>query len=126
MSIYLNGMRVPAGTGFSGLIARERKAQTIEGDLPFSPFPEVIKKEGTQALSGVPLLVDKRLLGVLCIGSKAIHAITEDDLRFLSLVGDRIAVSIERVRLYIPEKDARAQAEEDNQSNDQVLATGTH
>jgi len=122
----LNGMRVPAGTGFSGLIARERKAQTIEGDLPPSPFTEVIKKEGTQALSGVPLLVDKRLLGVLCIGSKAIHAITEDDLRFLSLVGDRIAVSIERVRLYNAERDARAQAEEANQLKDQFLATVSH
>jgi PAS domain S-box-containing protein len=126
MTVDVHGARVPAGTGFSGLIASERKPKTIENDLPPSPFSEVVKMEGTRSLSGVPLLVDKRLLGVLCIGSRSVHVITEDDLRFLSLVGDRIAVSIERIRLYNAEKDARAQAEEANQLKDQFLATVSH
>lgn len=126
ISADLIGARLPAGTGFAGLVARQRKALTLENDFPTGPFAEVIKQEGTRAVSGVPLLADKRLLGVLSIGTKAVQVITEDDLRFMSLVGDRISTAIERVRLYNAERDARAQAEEANQLKDQFLATVSH
>jgi len=120
------GARVPAGTGFSGLVAQERRPTTMDGDLPPCPLNEVVEKEGTKSAAGVPLLADKRLLGVLCVGTKRIQTITEDDLRFLSLVGDRVAVAIERIRLYNAERDARAQAEKANQLKDQFLATVSH
>ena len=122
----LIGARVPAGIGFAGLVAKERRPQTIEGELPPSPFSEIIKEQGTKAVSGVPLLVDKRLLGVLCVGNAETRSISDDDLRFMTLVGDRIALAIERVSLYNAERDARAQAEEANRLKDQFLATVSH
>ena len=120
------GVRVPAGTGFAGLVATKRAPQILERQFPQSPFTRVLEAEGTRALSGVPLLVDKRLLGVLYIGARSTRASSDDDLRFLSLVGDRIAIAIERVRLYSAEKDARAQAEKANRLKDQFLATVSH
>lgn len=120
------GIRVPVGTGFSGLVARERKPLTIEGELPLSQFTELLATEQIQAASGVPLLADKHLLGVLSIGMRRMQSISDDDLRFMSLVGDRIAAAIERVRLYNREKEARAQAEEANRLKDQFLATVSH
>ena len=120
------GLRVPIGMGFSGRIARERKPLTLEGQLPTSPFASLLAAEEIQAVSGVPLLVDKNLIGVLSIGMRRKRAISDDDLRFLSLVGDRIAAAIERVRLYNGEKEARAQAEEANRLKDQFLATVSH
>jgi len=120
------GLRVPAGTGFSGIVARERRPYSMEGELPGSPFTSLMKEIGTNALAGVPLLVDKRLLGVLCIGMRSAHTSSDDDLRFMSLVGDRIALAIERVRLYNGEREARAQAEEANRLKDQFLATVSH
>jgi PAS domain S-box-containing protein len=122
----IKGLRVPFGTGFSGMVALERKPVTIEGDLPKSPFAELLAKEQIQAASGVPLLLDKNLIGVLSIGMRRMHSISDDDLRFMSLVGDRIAAAIERVRLYNGEKEARAQAEEANRLKDQFLATVSH
>jgi PAS domain S-box-containing protein len=122
----VKGLRVPNGTGFAGMIARERRPLTVEGDLPPSPFTYLLAKEQIQALSGVPLLADKHLLGVLCVGMRRSHSIADDDLRFMSLVGDRIAAAIERVRLYNGEKEARAQAEEANRLKDQFLATVSH
>ncbi len=126
MEFDLIGVRVPAGTSFSGLVAQERRPTTMDGNLPPGPFDEIVEKEGIQSAAGVPLLADKRLLGVLCVGTKRIQTITEDDLRFLSLVGDRVAVAIERIRLYNAERDARAQAEKANQLKDQFLATVSH
>ena len=122
----IKGLRVPVGMGFSGMVALERKPVTIEGDLPKSPFAELLEKEQIQAVSGVPLLLDKNLIGVLSIGMRRKHSISDDDLRFMSLVGDRIAAAIERVRLYNGEKEARAQAEEANRLKDQFLATVSH
>jgi len=118
--------RVPAGTGFSGMIALQRRPQTVQGKLPPSPFSRVMEELGIVAASGVPLIVDKRLLGVLVIGTRETQNIREDDLRFISLVGDRIALAIERISLYNAEREARAQAEEANRLKDQFLATVSH
>jgi PAS domain S-box-containing protein len=126
LDIDLTGNRIPAGTGFSGIVARERRPLTIEGTIPPSAFAEVIESRGTKALSGVPLMVDKRLLGVLCIGMPQAPTSSEDDLRFMSLVGDRVALAIERISLYNLERNARAQAEEANRLKDQFLATVSH
>ena len=126
LSADIKGLRVPFGVGFSGMVALERQPLTIEGDLPKSPFTELLEKEQIQAVSGVPLLLDKNLIGVLSIGMRRMHSISNDDLRFMSLVGDRIAAAIERVRLYNGEKEARAQAEEANRLKDQFLATVSH
>jgi len=126
IDVDLIGARLPAGSGFAGLVATERRPQTIEGELPPSPFSNIVEQLGTKAVSGVPLLVDKRLLGVLCIGNAEERSISDDDLRFMTLVGDRIALAIERVSLYNGEREARAQAEEANRLKDQFLATVSH
>ena len=126
LSTDIHGLRFPIGISFSGRVALERKPLTIEGDLPSSPFSQLVADEHIQAASGVPLLVDKHLIGVLSIGMRKMHSISDDDLRFMSLVGDRIAAAIERVRLYNGEKEARAQAEEANRLKDQFLATVSH
>jgi PAS domain S-box-containing protein len=126
LDVDLTGSRVPGGTGFSGLIARERRPLTLEGEIPPSLFAHVMQDRGIQALSGVPLMVDKRLLGVLCIGMREASTSSDDDLRFMSLVGDRVALAIERISLYNLERNARAQAEEANRLKDQFLATVSH
>ncbi|HKE56221.1 MAG TPA: ATP-binding protein [Pyrinomonadaceae bacterium] len=122
----LLGMRVPAGSGFAGLVAREGKALTIENNFPESPLTTVLSERGMRALSGVPLIVETRLLGVLYIGMTESGSISDDDLRFLNLAGDRVALAIDRARLYEGEREARAQAEQANQLKDQFLATVSH
>ncbi|HEY6802361.1 MAG TPA: ATP-binding protein [Pyrinomonadaceae bacterium] len=122
----LVGVTVPAGTSFSGVVARERRPQTMAGNFPLSPFTESLGDRVPAVLAGVPLIVDKRLIGVLSIAIGAAPANSEDDLRFMSLVADRIALAIERISLYERERSARAQAEEANRLKDQFLATVSH
>jgi len=126
LDVDLVGSVIPAGTGFAGLVAIERRPLTMQGDLPPSVFTKVLLERGIKAISGVPLVVNKRLLGVLCIAMRDTPASSEDDLRFMSLVGDRIALAIERISLYNLERTARAQAEEANRLKDQFLATVSH
>jgi PAS domain S-box-containing protein len=122
----LVGVTVPAGTGFSGIVVRERRPQTMKGNFPPSAYTEMMGDRIPEVLCGVPLLVDKRLVGVLNIAIREAPANSEDDLRFMSLVADRIALAIERISLYERERNARAQAEEANRLKDQFLATVSH
>ena len=126
LDVDLVGSVVPAGTGFSGLIATQRRPLMMDGDLPSSVFTNLIHERGIKAVSGVPLLVDKRLLGVLCVAMREAPSSSDDDLRFMTLVGDRLALAIERISLYQLERNARAQAEEANRLKDQFLATVSH
>ncbi len=126
ISFDITGEKLQAGTGFAGMVARERRPMSIEPPFPPSTLLKVAEREGTRAVSGVPLLSDKRLLGVMSIGTRQDETTSEDDLRFMSLVGDRIAVAIERAQLFTAEKEARAQAEEANRLKDQFLATVSH
>lgn len=119
-------IRVPKGTGFAGLIGVERRPQSVAGVLPPSPLNDILSRAGIKALSGVPLLVETRVLGVLHVGMREPRPLSDDDVRFLRLVGDRLSLAIERARLFEGEREARAQAEMANRLKDQFLATVSH
>jgi PAS domain S-box-containing protein len=63
---------------------------------------------------GVPLLLDGHLLGVLYSGSPTPRHFAEHEVRLLQLLADRMAVAVDRARLYESERAARAEAEEAN------------
>ena len=52
-----------------------------------------------------------RLVGVLIVGGVAPHCFSKVDVQLLQLVGDRIALAVDRARLYAAEQDARRRAE---------------
>jgi GAF domain-containing protein len=49
---------------------------------------------------GATMRLGDRLIGVIHVGSSAPHEYTEDDLTLLGLVADRVALVIDRARLY--------------------------
>jgi PAS domain S-box-containing protein len=49
---------------------------------------------------GVPMLIGKRLVGVICVQAYRTHAYSEEDQRLLSTIADQIAVAVEQARLY--------------------------
>jgi PAS domain S-box-containing protein len=120
------GIRVPAGTGFAGMVASERKPISVKGQLPASPLNIVLQERGIRALSGIPLVIENHVLGVIHVGMREMRSLSDDDIRFLRLVGDRASLLIERARSYESEKIARAYAEQANRLKDQFLATVTH
>jgi PAS domain S-box-containing protein len=120
------GIRVHAGTGFAGLVANERKPLSVKGTLPASPLNTILQEHGIRSLSGIPLLIENHVLGVIHVGMTEMRTLNDDDIRFLRLIGDRASLVIERARSYESEKVARAYAEQANRLKDQFLATVSH
>ncbi|HZC78207.1 MAG TPA: ATP-binding protein, partial [Ktedonobacterales bacterium] len=77
---------------------------TMEDVLP-------VLHDKLQALAGVPLLVEGRLIGVLHVGTVAPRHFTQADIQLLQLVADRLALAIDRARLFEDAQAARQAAE---------------
>ncbi len=102
-------VRVPLGQGIAGRIAATGEPLILD-DLalaaPINPF----LRENLHSLMGVPLRTKNRIIGVLHVGTQAPHRFTTEDLQWLQLVGDRVALAIEHADLFEAERAARAQA----------------
>jgi sigma-B regulation protein RsbU (phosphoserine phosphatase) len=95
------GFRLHIGAGFAGRVARTREPVVIN-DLDSSPIEvvnPVFRERGVRSLLGVPLVVERRLVGVLHIGTLHQRSFAEEDVGLLRLVGDRAALAIEHARL---------------------------
>ena len=64
-----------------------------------------------QVVLVLPLTIGDRVLGVLMAGLRKANAFKDTDEKLLSVVADRIALSIDRANIYEAERDARKQAE---------------
>jgi signal transduction histidine kinase len=62
------------------------------------------------ALAALPLVVEDRALGVLGIGFDAGRPFTEDDRTFAAALATHCALALERARLFVAERLARAEA----------------
>ena len=78
------------------------------------------------SLMGAPLIVEGDVIGVLEVLTEDPRTFTDNDLRLLQLVADRVALSMEHARLYEGEMTARFQAETANRMKDEFLATVSH
>ncbi|HZC59750.1 MAG TPA: PAS domain S-box protein [Chthoniobacterales bacterium] len=88
--------RVPIGKLEIGLIAQECKPYVTNDVLNDERIshPEWAKREGLVAFAGYPLIVDRRLVGVLAMFAR--KSFESDSLEELALVADTIAQGIER------------------------------
>src|SRR5512144_476340 len=95
------GFRLPVGRGFAGRVAATRQPVVIP-DLDNSPVTVVnplMREKNVRSLLGIPLIVEGAVIGVLHVGSLTQRDFTDADVQLLQLVGDRVALSIERSRL---------------------------
>lgn len=60
----------------------------------------IVATRGHHSLSGLPLLIRGRVLGVLGVASSRENAFTEDDLTFLGQVASQIALAVENAFTY--------------------------
>jgi phosphoserine phosphatase RsbU/P len=103
------GFNLPVGAGFAGRIAASHQPVVIE-DLDDSPIEIVnplLREKGVQSLLGVPLVVERRLVGVLHVGTLEQRDFGSDDIHLLRTVGDRAALAIEHGRLTDQRRVAR-------------------
>jgi GAF domain-containing protein len=90
--------RVAVGELKIGLIAQERKAHLTNDVLNDNRIshPEWAKREGMVAFAGYPLLVERRLVGVLAMFAR--KQLGQDTLEALEVVADAVTQGIERKR----------------------------
>lgn len=87
------GVQVPVGRGFAGRVAVERQPVVIDHVDDTTVVNPLLWEHGLKSLLGVPLLVGGRLVGVLHVGAVVKRQFTEDDVKLLQLVADRIALA---------------------------------
>jgi two-component system, NtrC family, sensor kinase len=71
----------------------------------------------------VPLLIGKRLIGVLDVESEKVNAFSRRDLRILSLFATQAAVAIENARLYQECKEAKDRLQKLIESSSDAITT---
>jgi anti-sigma regulatory factor (Ser/Thr protein kinase) len=97
------GFKLEVGAGFAGRVAETRAPLVIE-DIDHSPVEVVnplFRERGVRSLVGVPMVVERRLVGVLHVGSLTPRSFTDDDVHLLQTVADRAALAIDHDRLVV-------------------------
>lgn len=120
------GVRIPVGKGFAGNIIAKGQPIVVDDVSKADLYNPMLRQKGIKSLLGVPLFVEGRPIGVLHVGRLESARFTEEDVRLLQLVADRLALAIENARLYEVEKTARAMAEDANRAKDEFLTILSH
>jgi PAS domain S-box-containing protein len=103
-------VRVALGQGFAGRIAASREALVVNDVFTF-PVANPLLREQLHSVAGVPLVIGNQVLGVLHVGTALPRHFTARDVQLLQQVADRMALAIDRARLYTREQQAREQAD---------------
>ena len=99
-------VRIPLGKGFAGRIAAERRSLIVEEIDEAEIVNPLLREKGLRSLLGAPLLADGQILGVIHVGTLVPRRFTDEDAQLLQLVADRVAVAIDRARLYQEAQEA--------------------
>ncbi|MBO0808438.1 MAG: SpoIIE family protein phosphatase [Actinobacteria bacterium] len=89
------GVRVPLGKGFAGLIAAERKPVILQHVDHHNVLNPILLAKGIRSLVGVPLIASGEVIGVLHVGSLTPREFTPHDADLLQLAADRAALAVQ-------------------------------
>jgi putative methionine-R-sulfoxide reductase with GAF domain len=91
-------VQVPVGKGFAGRVAAERRPVILQNVDSTNVVNPLLVQRGLRSLLGVPMLVGGDLLGVLHVGTLTGRRFSDDDVDFLRLAADRMAVAAQSLR----------------------------
>jgi len=112
-SEYLKDRSIRLGEGIVGLVAKEKKAITIANVLADKRYKEkeLARKEGFVSMISVPMLVKKRLTGVINCYTTAPHKFSASEVELLTTVANQAAVAIENTELMVKTKIVQEELE---------------
>ena len=88
----------------AGRLALSRRPLVLEQSEAGGALASHLARAGVQSLLGLPLILDRQLLGVLYVGRRTHRPFSDDDAALLQLVGDRVALAVDRARLFEQER----------------------
>ncbi len=88
------GVRVRVGEGFAGRIAAQREPYLLKEVSSNTVVNPLLWRKGLRTLVGVPLLAEGKLLGILHTGTLREREFDEDEIEWLRVAADRIAVHV--------------------------------
>ena len=88
----------------AGRLALSRRPLVLEQGEAGGALASQLARAGVQSLLGLPLILDRQLLGVLYVGRRTHRPFSDDDAALLQLVGDRVALAVDRARLFEQER----------------------
>jgi len=105
-SEYLKDRALKVGEGIVGLVAKDKKAITILNVLEDERYKEkkLAKKEGLVSILSVPMMVKKKVIGVINCYTTDVYKFTKSDSSLLVTVANQSAVAIVNTELMVKTK----------------------
>ena len=103
---FVEKVRVhPLGHGLTGRAALEQRVVVCTDVYrEFPELAELARLGGLRSQISLPLSSKGKLIGVLNLNSSKVHTPTEEELRVLTLIAERIALAVENAMLYQAEQ----------------------
>jgi FixJ family two-component response regulator/anti-sigma regulatory factor (Ser/Thr protein kinase)/putative methionine-R-sulfoxide reductase with GAF domain len=94
---------IPVGSGIAGRIVSERRSIVID-DVQSADVVSPVVRERVKSLVGVPLMADRRIVGVMHVGTTQPRHFTAEDTVVLQLAADRLpdVPGLELAARYLP------------------------
>ncbi|MCK4809801.1 MAG: ANTAR domain-containing protein [Candidatus Omnitrophica bacterium] len=102
-SEYLKERSIKLGEGIVGLVAKEKKPLVIPDVLKDSKYKEkkLAQKEGLISMLSVPMMVKRKVIGVVNCYTTIAYKFTKSDMDLLSVIANQAAVAIENTELMV-------------------------
>ena len=119
--------RFHIGEGFVGLVAAEAKPVVLrDGSNDPRVLSPIVRASATRALIGVPMIHDKRVIGVAEIGSRTANEFSDEDRLLFGFMGSRATAMIVQHQLREYAESRAADAQRAILARDEVLAIVSH
>ena len=105
-SEYLKERTINTGEGIVGLIAKEKKAIVISDVSKDERYKEkrLAQKENLVSMLSVPMMVKKKVIGVINCYTTVAYEFTKGDISLLNTVANQAAVAIANTELMVKTK----------------------
>lgn len=100
---YARKPNLKVGEGIAGQAVADGKTITVP-DIRHERryrYPDIARKEGIVGMAAVPLQVKSRVIGVLNCYTDRPHAFTEEEISFLTALGNHAAIAIDHAKLMV-------------------------
>lgn len=110
---YLKERSIKYGEGIVGLVAKEKKPLVILSVLEDARYKEkeLAKKEKLVSMISVPMMVKKKLIGVINCYTTSEYKFMKSDVELMSTVANQAAVAIENTELMVKTKIVQEELE---------------